>query len=272
MVRLAPGHPVVPRQEAAQQRHRLRRPVGEQRMRRARHHAMVRAYNDFLSEFCAHDPSRLGGAALLPNRGVKECLEELERLQDMPGFVTWQLKCYPHGDTTIADEDDALWEAVEASGKPLTIHIGLSQALPGPIPARKLPGMATLLRRTINSLSSTLCRAQRVGMPSGDGQQTYRASRPARATRALGLLSKDRVSSRVDFVSEGRDRQLDGRVEARGRDHREAREQLVVTGVGAAGDHRPTVLEPDPGPGGAPVQAGAAIRPIRQCGALLRTG
>ena len=104
------------------------------------HHAMVRAYNDFLSEFCSYAPDRLGGAALLPNRGVKECLEELERLQDMPGFVTWQLKCYPHGDTTIADEDDALWEAVEASGKPLTIHIGLSQAMPGPIPARKLPG------------------------------------------------------------------------------------------------------------------------------------
>ena len=104
------------------------------------HHAMVRAYNDFLSEFCAYAPDRLGGAALLPNRGTKECLAELERLQDMPGFVAWQLKAYPHGDTVIQDEDDALWEMVEDSGKPLTIHIGLSAAMPGFVAAKALPG------------------------------------------------------------------------------------------------------------------------------------
>ena len=36
------------------------------------HLALVRAYNDWLSEYCSHDPSRLLGLAMIPNRGGVE--------------------------------------------------------------------------------------------------------------------------------------------------------------------------------------------------------
>lgn len=113
----------------------------------ALHHAMVRAYNDFLSEFCSHAPDRLGGAALLPNRGLDECLEELERLEDMPGFVAYYMKAYPDGGTTeLKPEYDRLWDAIVQTGKPLTVHIGLTDDQPSGKPlsevggAKKLPG------------------------------------------------------------------------------------------------------------------------------------
>lgn len=104
------------------------------------HHEMVRAYNDFMSEFCATDPTRLGGTALLPNRGVKECLAEIERVSKMPGFVAFLLKRYPNGGTSILPEDDAVWEAIEASGKPVTIHVGLTTQMMGMARAETLPG------------------------------------------------------------------------------------------------------------------------------------
>lgn len=103
------------------------------------HLAMVRAYNDWLSEFCSYAPDRLGGAALLPHRGIEQAVNELERVAQMPGFVTWLIRAYPHGDTTLEPEDDALWAAVQATGKPLCMHIGLSDTMPPSVAPRKLP-------------------------------------------------------------------------------------------------------------------------------------
>jgi predicted TIM-barrel fold metal-dependent hydrolase len=104
------------------------------------HHAMVRAYNDWLSGYCSFAPQRLGGVALLPNRGVPEAVAEFERVRTMPGFVAVQLSCYPHGDTFLSPEDDPLWEAIESSGLPICIHIMLNDQMPFQLNARKLPG------------------------------------------------------------------------------------------------------------------------------------
>jgi predicted TIM-barrel fold metal-dependent hydrolase len=104
------------------------------------HIAMVRAYNDHLSEFCSYAPDRLGGAALLPNRGVEQAVAEVERCMEMPGFVSWLLKCYPHGDVNISPEDDPLWAAIEESGRPISIHVSLSDKPLGQLKATTLPG------------------------------------------------------------------------------------------------------------------------------------
>jgi predicted TIM-barrel fold metal-dependent hydrolase len=104
------------------------------------HLAMVQAYNDWLVEFCSYDPTRLGGCAMLPNRGVDDCLNEIKRMEGADGIVAYLLKCYPHGDTTISDEDDAVWAAIEETGKPVTIHVALSNDLPSVKPAKSLPG------------------------------------------------------------------------------------------------------------------------------------
>jgi predicted TIM-barrel fold metal-dependent hydrolase len=104
------------------------------------HNVMVRAYNDWLSEYCSHAPERLGGVAAIPNRGVPEAVAEIERVAGMPGFIGLLLSCYPHGDTVISPDDDPVWAAVEASGLPIAIHIGLSNVMPYQLSARKLPG------------------------------------------------------------------------------------------------------------------------------------
>ena len=109
----------------------------------ALHLEMVRAYNDWVSAFCAHAPHRLGGTALLPNRGVEDCLREVERALDMPGFVGFLMKWYPDGDSVINAADDPVWEAIAASGMPLTIHIGLGATMSGRMSrlrAEDLPG------------------------------------------------------------------------------------------------------------------------------------
>jgi uncharacterized protein len=106
------------------------------------HHEMVRAYNDFTSEFCGTAPDRLGGTAVIPNRGVEGALAEVERTASMPGFVAFLLKKYPNGDTSMTEEDDAVWAAIEATGMPVTLHIGLTTApAAGPrLSAKSLPG------------------------------------------------------------------------------------------------------------------------------------
>ena len=104
------------------------------------HNVMVRAYNDWLADFCAYAPARLGGVAAIPNRGVDAAVAEVERMADKSGIVGYLLSCYPHGSTAIADEDDPVWAAIQATGKPLAIHIMLDDKLPYQLAANTLPG------------------------------------------------------------------------------------------------------------------------------------
>ncbi len=51
------------------------------------HDAMIRAYNDWLSEYVEYAPERFAGMAMLPNRGAEGALAELERVIDRPGHA-----------------------------------------------------------------------------------------------------------------------------------------------------------------------------------------
>jgi uncharacterized protein len=105
------------------------------------HLEMVRAYNDFLSEFCSYAPDRFVGAAMIPNRGVDQALAEIKRCRDLPGLGAWLLNAYPHGSTVMNEVDAPVWELIEETGKPLTIHIGLSdRPPPARTSVRGLPG------------------------------------------------------------------------------------------------------------------------------------
>src|SRR5262249_44089364 len=98
------------------------------------------AYNDWLSEFCAYAPQRLGGMAGVPNRGVDAAVAEVERMADKPGIVGYLITAYPHGSTAISEEDDPVWAAIRAPAKPLAIHIMLDANLPYNLAANTLPG------------------------------------------------------------------------------------------------------------------------------------
>jgi uncharacterized protein len=92
--------------------------------------AMVRAYNDWISEYCEHAPDRLLGLALLPNTGVDDAIAEYHRVIDRPGIVGPLINCYPHGTTELLPEDDALWGLVAESGRPVAIHVTLTDRPP----------------------------------------------------------------------------------------------------------------------------------------------
>jgi predicted TIM-barrel fold metal-dependent hydrolase len=94
------------------------------------HLAMVQAYNDWLSEYCEHDPSRLGGIMLVPNRGVADAVREIQRVADRPGIVGALIGCYPHGDLNLAEEDDPVWQEIAGRGMPLHIHVALVNEYP----------------------------------------------------------------------------------------------------------------------------------------------
>jgi predicted TIM-barrel fold metal-dependent hydrolase len=103
------------------------------------HLAMVRAYNDWLSEYVEYAPDRFAGLAAIPNRGAKLALEEMNRVQGRPGIRGFLLGCYPNGTLEPMPEDDAVWGLLEELGLPVNIHVALTQAMPRAHKA-KLPG------------------------------------------------------------------------------------------------------------------------------------
>lgn len=94
------------------------------------HLAMVQAYNDWLSEFCGHDPSRLGGAYIVPHRGVDQALAEIERMDGRPGMIAPMIGAYPNGSLDLTDGCDPVWRAITDRGLALHIHVSLGMSMP----------------------------------------------------------------------------------------------------------------------------------------------
>lgn len=100
------------------------------------HLAMIQAYNDWLAEYASHDPSRLGGIMLIPNRGVEDAVAEIKRVAGMPGIAGAVAGCYPHGGLDLAPEDDPVWHALVEARLALHIHVGLVNEPPKDIYAK----------------------------------------------------------------------------------------------------------------------------------------
>jgi predicted TIM-barrel fold metal-dependent hydrolase len=94
------------------------------------HLELVMAYNDWLSEYTEHDPSRLGGIMLVPNRGVDAALKEIERVKGRPGVKGFLVGCWPHGDLNLKTEDEPVLAAIADSGWPMHIHVSMVNEYP----------------------------------------------------------------------------------------------------------------------------------------------
>ena len=89
--------------------------------------ACLRAYNDWLAEFCSADPERLIGVAMLPSEEetIEPAIEELHRTLAM-GYKSVQVPIFPH--KRYHDPFyDPLWAAVEEAGVPIAVHRGLNR-------------------------------------------------------------------------------------------------------------------------------------------------
>ena len=68
------------------------------------HLALIRAYNDWLSEWSSTNPDRLGGIAMIPTLGIEESLLEMRRVMKMPGLRGGVLLSrWPSGGFEISD-------------------------------------------------------------------------------------------------------------------------------------------------------------------------
>jgi uncharacterized protein len=86
--------------------------------------ACVRAYNEWLAEFCASGGGRLIGQTIIPTTGVADAMAELHWGLDhgMRGAV---IAAYPNG--TFDDPgpaNDPFWDLAQEARVPLGVHIG----------------------------------------------------------------------------------------------------------------------------------------------------
>jgi predicted TIM-barrel fold metal-dependent hydrolase len=103
------------------------------------HLAQIRAYNDWLSEYCAHAPDRHLGVAQIPTIGTDPAVAELERAAKLPGMRGALLAAYPNGGNDILPEDDRFWARCQELGWSVNLHVGFVREAPA-AHNTKLPG------------------------------------------------------------------------------------------------------------------------------------
>ena len=90
---------------------------------------VIRGYNNWLSDFCAEEPKRLLGCALVPTTGVEDAVEELRRVRKLPGIATVDPGSFPGGGGRATPEDDVFWRECMDLGMPVSLHGGLGAPL-----------------------------------------------------------------------------------------------------------------------------------------------
>ena len=99
--------------------------------------AIARAYNNWLGEFCAHDRSRLLGAAMVMPQDIDGSVAEILRTKHEYGFNAIYIRPNPvRGRNWQNPEYDRLWKTCEEEGILVGFHGGVSSTLPQPIGER----------------------------------------------------------------------------------------------------------------------------------------
>src|SRR5688500_12686671 len=89
---------------------------------------IARAYNDWLAAFCAHDPDRLKGVAMVALQDINAAIREVRRASEELGLVGVMMP------TNVRDQDIGkrefwpFYEAVEQLGIGLALHGGIRAA------------------------------------------------------------------------------------------------------------------------------------------------
>jgi predicted TIM-barrel fold metal-dependent hydrolase len=93
--------------------------------------ALAAAYNDWLAGYCAADPRRLFGAAMVPLQDPVAAARELRRAVGELGLVAGFVRPNPCLGRSLADRAyDAVWETAEELAVPIGIHEGSSVSVP----------------------------------------------------------------------------------------------------------------------------------------------
>ena len=96
---------------------------------------IIHAFNDYLAEeYCAVDPDRLIGVAVLPNISADEDIAEMQRCKRIGLKAVW-LSTFPSGQGYPSEEDDRFWAAALDLEMPLIIHT----SFPAKVGSRETP-------------------------------------------------------------------------------------------------------------------------------------
>jgi predicted TIM-barrel fold metal-dependent hydrolase len=112
--------------------------------------ASVRAYNDWLTEFCSHAPERYFGLAKLPTTSVEDAQAELQRCVGELGLHGAILDAWPSGASAGGNEaDDPFWATVNELQVPISLHYGFGAAASTEPRSGIAPGMRPPMADTL---------------------------------------------------------------------------------------------------------------------------
>lgn len=94
--------------------------------------ALCRAVNDWLADYCRHQPSRLFGIGVLPQTNASHAFAEAKRCIEELGFRgVWRRPERIPGTPALHDPDyEPLWSYLEEADRPLALHPGLNGLVP----------------------------------------------------------------------------------------------------------------------------------------------
>jgi predicted TIM-barrel fold metal-dependent hydrolase len=93
--------------------------------------SVARAYNNWLASYCAADPARLFGAAMLPVQNPAAAVTELQRCVRDLGFTAAFVRPNPCMGRSLCDPAyEALWTAAEELDVAIGVHEGSSVIVP----------------------------------------------------------------------------------------------------------------------------------------------
>jgi predicted TIM-barrel fold metal-dependent hydrolase len=97
--------------------------------------ACVRAYNDWILDFCRGSGGRLVAQAIVPTTGVDDAIAELDR-----AMKSWHrgavISSFPNGSLYPKAVDDPFWARAQEAGFPIAVHIGSFLRTPPPAAAK----------------------------------------------------------------------------------------------------------------------------------------
>jgi predicted TIM-barrel fold metal-dependent hydrolase len=103
---------------------------------------LVRAYNDWIAEFCAYRPDRLFGLAKLPTTNLHDAQAELVRCVEQLGLKGAVLDAWPSGATAGGrPDDDPFWETVNDLRVPISLHYAIGLDATTAPPSGIAPGL-----------------------------------------------------------------------------------------------------------------------------------
>jgi uncharacterized protein len=122
--------------------------------------AVARAYNDWLADYCAADPERLRGAAMVPFQSPEGAVLELRRAREELGLCSAFVRPNPClGRSIVDDAYTQFWEAAEDLDVAVGVHEGLQFAVP-PFGSDRAPRNVLVLHAVSHTFEQMFACAQ----------------------------------------------------------------------------------------------------------------